>query len=263
MREYKSTITLVNNSRGIWSLDPSLGCNSGTKESEKGCYNDCYAARTAKKYGYDFTKTVLRSFESESHLQNIKNKIRKIDMPFVRMGTNGDPSENWEHTINIIESIFNDKQLSFFKEDKKQIVIITKHWTNLTNEQLLKISKYNICFNTSVSALDKTELLSNALIQFERLKPYSKSLLRVVSCDFNKENKEGLRLSIVQDELFKIDKVLDTVFRVFKNSEYVTSGTINIKQTKFLGKKCYVSKFNRKTFFGKCSKCLEMCGVNM
>ena len=62
MREYKTEITLTNNSRGIWTLDPTIGCNSGMENTEKGCYGDCYAARYSKKYGYDFSKTVLTSF---------------------------------------------------------------------------------------------------------------------------------------------------------------------------------------------------------
>ena len=263
MREYKKIITLSNNSRGVWSLDPSLGCYNGTLENEKGCYNDCYAARTAKKYGYDFSKTVLRDFKNISHLESIKNKIKKIDMSFIRMGTNGDPSENWEHTIKIIELISKDKQLSLFKEGKKQIVIIAKHWNTLTEEQLKTISKYNICINTSVSALDDKDQLHKCLNEYSRLKPYCKSILRIVSCDFNKENEKGLELSKLQERLFLNENVIDTVFRVFKNSEYVTSGLINIHQTIFLGKKCYVSKYNKKTYFGKCSSCLEMCGEKL
>lgn len=263
MREYKNIITLSNNSRGVWSLDPSLGCYNGTLENEKGCYNDCYAARTAKKYGYDFSKTVLRHFKNRSHIEQIKNKIKRIDMSFIRMGTNGDPSENWEHTLNIIKELSNDKQLSLFKEGKKQIVIITKHWNKLTHNQLKEISKYNICINTSVSALDKKELLDSCLKEYNRIKPYCKSILRIVSCDFNTENKKGLELSKLQERLFYNENVIDTVFRVFKNSKYVTSGLIKIHKTKFLGKKCYVSKYNKKTYFGKCSSCLEMCGEKL
>ena len=101
MREYKTEITLTNNGRGIWTLDPSIGCNSGLADNEKGCYNDCYAARYSKKYGYDFSKTVLRHFKDEKHIESIVRKINKVDMPFIRMGTSGDPSENWEHTFAV------------------------------------------------------------------------------------------------------------------------------------------------------------------
>lgn len=254
MREYTNKISLTHNERGIYSLDTSLGCSSGLENNAKGCYNDCYAARYAKKYGYDFSKTKLRFFENEKHIKRTINQINKIDMPFIRIGTSGDPSENWEHALSIIDKI---------KDCEKEIVIITKHWTNLTDEQILRLTKYKICINTSTSALDESKLLNNALFQHERLKMYCKAILRIVSCDFNKENKKGLELSKVQDYIFKNYDCLDTVFRVSKNNQLVTDRIINIHETKFMGKKCNVSKFNKKAFFGKCKNCLEMCGLNM
>ena len=103
----------------------------------------------------------------------------------------------------------------------------------------------------------------SCLNEYERLKPYFKSVLRVVSFDFNKKNKKGLNLSLLQDYIFNSYEVLDTVFRCSKNNPLYKEGVINIHSTKFLGKKCYVSKFNKKTYFGKCSSCLEMCGQKM
>ena len=263
MREYTNKITFTKNSRGIYSLDPSLGCFSGLESNKKGCYNDCYAARYSKKYGYDFSKTILRYFENESHKHKIIKQITKIDMPFIRMGTSGDPSENWEHTLDIIKIICSKYQLSLFPEQQKEIVIITKHWKTLTDKQLDFISKYNICINTSVSALDNEALLKKGLEQFKRLKPYCKSILRIVSCDFNQDNEKGNKLANIQKKLFKEYPIIDTVFRCSTNNKLVLDGIINIKKTKFLGKKCYVSKYNKKTYFGKCGNCLEMCGAKM
>lgn len=34
-------------------------------------------------------------------------------------------------------------------------------------------------------------------------------------------------------------------------------------EAKFLGDKCYVSKYNPKTYFGNCNFCIEKCGINM
>ena len=59
MRHFKNKITLIKNSRGVYDLDTSKGCYSGILHNEKGCYNDCYAARYSKKYGYDFSKTIF------------------------------------------------------------------------------------------------------------------------------------------------------------------------------------------------------------
>lgn len=254
MREYKSKISLTKNSRGIYSLDTSIGCSSGMSNNKGGCYNDCYAAKSAKLYGYDFSKTVLRFFENKKHEIKIVNQINKIKLDFVRIGTSGDPSENWDHTINVLKII---------SKSNKEIVIITKHWTSLTDEHLLFLNTINVCINTSVSALDNPILLKNCIEQYNRLKPFCRSILRIVSADFNLQNEIGLKLSIIQHDLFKNEDTLDTVLRVNKNNKYVTDGIINIKQALFLGKKTNISKFDRKTYFGKCSSCHEMCGVKI
>lgn len=254
MREYSNTISLTKNSRGIYSLDPSIGCSSGLANEKGGCYNDCYAAKSSKLYGYDFSKTVLRSFQNEKHRKLIVNQINKVKLDFVRMGTSGDPSENWEHTINILKGI--DKC-------NKEIVIITKHWTNLNTEQMQYLSTINVCINTSVSALDKEHIYKNGLDQYNKLKYYCKSILRIVSADFNLNNETGHRLAKLQNALFRNDDALDTVLRVNKRNDLIKSGVINVKETTFLGKKALVSKFNRSTYFGKCSTCHEMCGINI
>lgn len=261
MKSYKTTISLNCNSRGVYSLDPIMGCHSGTKENKNGCYNDCYAVKAARIHGYDFSKVVLRDFESESHCAHIVNDIDRIPLPFVRMGTMGDPSENWEHTLKICRSI-QEKQLRLF-DRAKQIVIITKHWHNLTDSELLSLENYNICVNTSVSALDNFDVLENGLEQFERLKPYCKSILRIVSADFNQDNKMGAALAKIQEDLFSYGSTLDTVLRVNKHNPYVKQGVIKIKESKFLGKKQWISKYNKKTYIGHCSTCREMCGVNL
>jgi len=252
MREYKKTITLTENGRGIWTLDTVMGCNSGILENPKGCFGDCYAARSARIYGYDFSKNVLRYFKNEKHKESIIRKINKLKFPFVRIGNSGDPSEDWEHTITIIEKI---------KDVNKQFVIITKHWNKLNLNQLNRIKKLNICINTSVSAIDNN--LHDSIIQYELLKKYCKSILRCVSFDFNLKNKKGSEYYLIQNWIFQNYEVLDTVFRCGKSNDMYKKGIINIKETKFLGKKCYVSKMNRKTYFGNCHNCLETCGINI
>jgi len=220
MRNYSNKISLTKNSRGIYSLDTSIGCGNGMQNEQGGCYNDCYAAKSAKLYGYDFSKTVLRDFENEYHRRFVLNQINKVSLDFIRIGTSGDPSENWKHTISILKKI--DKC-------NKEIVIITKHWTNLSDEDLRYFSTINICVNTSVSALDKPHLISNCVYQYNRLKMVCKSVLRVVSCDFNLNNIIGHKLYKIQLELFKNKNVLDTVLRVNKNNKLVKEVVINIK----------------------------------
>ena len=253
MKQYSSTIALIKNSRGIYGLDTSIGCSSGM-ETPGGCYGDCYAAKSAKLYGYDFSKTVLRKFTSEKHKREIVAQIDKIKLDFVRIGCSGDPSENWDHCISILNVI---------ARSNKEIVIITKHWTLLTDQQLQYLSTINVCINTSVSALDELSQLQRNLAQYNRIKPYCKSVLRIVSCDFNTENIEGYRMHLIQQQLFANEAVIDTVFRPSKTSQYIANGIVNTKVGVFNGHKALMSKYNRKTYTGKCASCKEMCGVRV
>jgi len=263
MRPYSDVITFSRNSRGVYSIDPSIGCSAGIANNPGGCYDDCYAFNAGNRYGYDFGKTVLRSFTSDNHLELIKDQIKKIDMPFIRMGTMGDPSEDWEHTLKICELLQEDYQLGLFNERPKEIVIITKHWTNLTLHQLVRIKKLRVCVNTSVSALDGAELLENSLAQHERLRGICRAVLRVVSCDFNAGNPEGARYKEIQGKLFKHENIIDTVFRPSKNNRLITEGIINVRAKRFLKAKQLVSKANKSTYLGRCENCQEMCGVSM
>ncbi len=262
MKEYNNIIGLIENERGVYSLDTTMGCSSGTMSDPRGCYYDCYAANAARRYGYDFTKTVARYFKSIAHQERIKKEIEKIKMPFVRIGSSGDPSENWEHTLNVCKVICTRSQLRIFPKQEKEIVIITKHWKKLTDEQLIELANYKVCINTSVSALDENRL-AECLTEFERLKPFCKSVLRVVSCDFNMDNPTGHRLAKIQSELFKNSPTIDTVLRVSKSNPYVLNGVIKVKKGRFLGAKMLISKYNKKTYLGKCSTCREMCGIRL
>ena len=252
MRTYGNKITLTENGRGVWTIDPIMGCKSGVEKDKKGCFSDCYAARNARIYGYDFSTNVLRDFVNDKHLKSIIRKANKIEFPFIRMGNSGDPSENWNHTINILEKL---------KGVNKQFIIITRHWNKLSLDELKRLSKLNVCINTSVSAIDNDVELHNNLQQYEILKKYCKSVLRCVSFDFNTSNTNGLKYSVIQNWIFNTYDVLDTVFRCSKSNYLYREGTINIKETKFLGDKCYVSKYNPKTYFGNCNNCLEKCGL--
>lgn len=264
MKTYKDVISLSKNGRGIWDLDTIKGCASGLSYNKDGCYGDCYAYKTAKRYGIDFSTSIERKFKDKAHLRLIVNKIEKIDMPFIRIGCSGDPSENWEHTINIIKQVRENSQLSLFDiSSTKQIVIITRHWKLLSDQQLIDISKYNICINTSVSALDDDNLIKNSLEQYNRIKPFCKSVLRVVSCDFNEDNNIGKLMAEKQRKLFKNENIIDTVFRPSSKNQFVIDGIINVKKMAFMKKTALVSKYNKKAFLGKCENCIELCGLNL
>lgn len=252
MRTYSENITLTVNKRGVLVLDTIMGCASGVKDSKYGCYNDCYSARRANMYGYDFSVNILRKFKNENHRNSIIKKINKSSFPFLRIGNSGDPSENWGHTISII------KELDGIN---KPVVIITKHWNKLTLEHMLELKKRNITINTSISAIDSE--LHERIEQYEILKNYCNSILRCVTFDFNKSNDIGLRYSILQDWILNTHDILETIFRASKQNKLIVDGIINTKDSVFLGSKCTVSKRNKKTYFGNCINCIEKCGVNL
>ena len=254
MIDFLDRITLVKNARGVWDLDTTKGCLSGMKQNSKGRYGDCYAARSSKRYGYNFAHTTVRKFDDLKHLELIRDQIMDIDMPFIRIGVTGDPSESWRHTISVIKLL---------QGCGKCVVVVTKHWNTLTDNQMKVLLKCDVCFNTSVSALDAPVLLKHRLLQYHRLKDYCKSVLRIVSCDFNLSNLTGMCFNETQKELFKNQLIIDTILRVSPNNKYVLDGILNIERVKFLGNLRYVSRYNKNTYFGRCETCPEMCGLNV
>ncbi len=205
-----------------------------------------------REFTKDTQQLFLFDFEDEQHLNRIIKDLKKIEMPFVRIGEMGDPSWDWVHTLSICNKI---------KPAGKPIVIITKHWSTIPNT-LLPMLK-GLCINTSVSALDEPEELEERLDQYERLKPYCNSVLRIVSCDFSLENEEGAARARVQDLLFKKAKTIDTVFRPSHGNPLVVRGVIKTEKVAFLKTKMLASIHNPATYFGRCDTCPEMCGINL
>lgn len=244
MRQYNNKISLVQNNRWVWDLDPFKWCYYWTLDNKKGCYWLCYAANIAKFRWFDFKNVVYRDFEDEKHLKEIWRQLLKI--PFVRLWTMCDPSHDWKHTIKIIEQI---------KKYNKNIVIITKHWTTLTDKQILKLKW--ICINTSISALDTKQQIEHRLRQYNRLKNHCNSVLRVNTCDFKESffNEE----KDIQEKLLKNENVIDNVLRFPKSNEI--SFLSNVKKYEFLGKKIFASKHNNDIYMWNCSNCKELCWI--
>lgn len=250
MSEYTHKITLSQNERGVWDLDPFKGCSDGLENNPNGCYGVCYAANIAKFRGYDFSKTIKRDFIDEKHEQKIFNKLKQI--PFVRMGVSCDPSYNWYHTLNIVEKI---------KKYQKNIVIVTKHWKELSDIQLKRLN--GVVINTSISAIDKPEQIQKRIFWYNKLVFYCKSVLRVNTAKFNLENEQGSFYNKIQNDLLKNEKIIDNILRLPKSHKLVKEGVILTKKEKFLDTFISVSKNNDKTFLGYCRNCQEQCGINL
>lgn len=240
MRTYKTKISLTKTYRGVWELDTFKGCEQG---ANNGCYGICYAARLAKARGYDFTNVVKRDFINQEHFIEISNKLKKI--PFVRIGVMCDPSHNWEHTLNIVDKI---------KHYQKNIVIITKHWKELKEEQLSRLK--GLVVNTSISALDSEAQRDKMLYWYNKLKPYCRSILRVNTADFNDSE-----LRMIQDSLLSNENIIDNILRFSKSHHLVKDGIINVTKQKYLKSYIYASKHSDNIYFGFCNNCLDQCGI--
>lgn len=266
MKTFNDKLTLNKNSRGCYILDTVKGCSCCETEKPNGCYDDCYAKKIASRYKIDFIHPVKRDFIDNSlqlhfpdfydsdHILDILKELKHINMPFVRIGEMGDPSENWEHTINVC---------SIITAAKIPIVIITKHWKKIPDGLLKSIRLLDLCINTSISSLDTQPEREHRLQQYDRLQNYCKSVLRVVSCNFNTDNELGYKMAEIQKQLFENDKVLDTVFRPSSNNPLVVNKIINVEKVKFLKSTMLASRYRKNAYLGRCETCTDMCGLNL
>jgi len=253
-RRYKDELTVDVNEKGVLDLDTVKGCSLGIKDNPGGCWGVCYAKKVADFRGLNFAVSVQRRIKGLTHARQLAKVILSYPFEFVRIGTMGDPSHAWLHTLTICK---------WLRGCHKIPVIVTKHWVVAPDSILEGFGKLGVIFNTSISALDTDEHLKYRLEQYERYKKYGKSILRIVSCDFNRENEEGKRRAEIQDNLFKYDKALDNPLRCPKEFDWVKRGVIRVSKEKDLNSEVYMSKWNKSTHTGDCENCNERCGVNM
>ncbi len=252
MKNYKDELTVEENQKGVLDLDTVKGCTFGCQNCKKGCWGLCYAYKIATFRGIDFTKSVTRWLKTKRQIKEIGKKIFRSNKEFIRIGTMGDPCHNWNYTIRICKWVV---------KSGKPIVIITKHWIKLTDEQMKQLGDLGVIINTSLSALDTKEQIKYRLEQYERYKKYGRSVLRIISCDFNRDNEIGKELAEIQDELFKNDYIIDNPLRVPLSYPMVKSGIIKVKKIMDINSEVYISKFNPETYIGVCENCPEKCGI--
>lgn len=253
-REYNPEISAAINEKGVLDADSVKGCYFGIKNNPAGCYGACYAKKIADFRRINFADSVPRYATRPGAMRSVERLLAGYRLPFVRIGTMGDPSHDWPATLYLATAL----SLS-----GKQVVIVTKHWLTAAEEILAALGEISAIINTSISALDTPEQRDYRLGEYERYKRFGKSILRIVSCDFNPDHPEGRRLMEIQAGLFLNDRVIDNPLRVGPAYPPVKSGIIRLKKVKDLNKAVWMSKFNDATYTGKCSGCPELCGVNL
>jgi hypothetical protein len=116
-RQYKPILTAVENQKGVLDVDTVKGCTAGMRAyPDGGCYGECYAQKTAARYGIDFTVSVSRKLTRETRAQ-VFHAVKDYPANWYRIGTAGDPCHDWDNTLDVCE---------FLQHTGKAPVIITK-----------------------------------------------------------------------------------------------------------------------------------------
>ena len=251
-RRYLPRLTVTENRKGVLDVDTVKGCSFGMATyPDGGCYGECYASKTAKTYGIDFTTSVSRKMTDEvACFFAVKNHYNS----WYRIGTAGDPSHDWENTIRICEIL---------RDTKKVPVIITKHWITLSESQLDRLRCLSAVINTSTSGMDTDEEIKHRTEQIDRARRAGlESLNRVVTCFFGR-SQWSRECQEKQDYLMSFDKTIDNPFRVGKSNLHVKCGDILITRNNesIGGGSKFVSLHKHNVFLGRCKNCADQCGV--
>jgi len=254
VRPYRGVLTADVNEKGVLDVDTVKGCTAGMNARPgTGCYGGCYAANIAKFRGIDFTRAVVRKVTSGAHARQIERAVAAAPEGFFRVGTMGDPSHAWEHTVATVEWL----------APLAVPVIVTKHWMVATDAQLSRLVACGAVLNTSVSALDTPAELSHRERQIARYAARGGvSVARVVSCDFNADHPEGAAMAKVQARLFSLDPTLDNPLRVPRTHPLVKRDVVRLRSVRDLNTLRTISIGEEsRTYLGHCSACPDKCGL--
>lgn len=254
-RQYSNVITASVNGKGVLDIDTVKGCTCGMKAYPNGgCYGECYALKNATTYGFDFRVSVSRQFMGREHKATIIKQMNNHPAAWYRIGTAGDPSHDWGHTIAICNALWHVKKVP---------VIITKHWDVLTDTQVEKLARLGAVINTSISGLDTDGEIKHRVGQLERLRRAGlRSVARVVTCQFgSSEWAKSCREK--QDYLLSLAPIIDNPLRARKSNPHVISGDILLtRRNDSVGGGKYVSVHSPAVYLGQCDKCPDQCGVD-
>ena len=252
LKKYNPNLSASLNRKGVLDVDTVKGCEFGMgKYPDGGCYGLCYACKTARVYGYNFNKSVIREI-SNGERSKIEKVVKRHSAPWFRIGTMGDPSYNWDHTLDVCE------WLGKFKVP----VVVTKHWASLKYNHTVSLKNCNAVVNTSVSPLDTKEEVEYRVNTFKWLKEIGvNSVLRVVSVRFG-DTEKGKELKRIQEKIFKNTPIIDNPLRIPTTDKRVLSGDIIAQRHKGIGGGSTVSISNQGSYIGPCKTCPDQCGVN-
>ena len=255
-KTYSHVLTVTRNGKGVIDVDTVKGCTLGMGAyPDGGCYNECYANKTAYRYGLDFTKSISRKIIDREHLATITKLMNTFDTTWYRIGTSGDPSHDWNNTIVVCNAL---------RHTIKIPVIVTKHWIPLADEQIDKFARLGAVFNTSTSGMDTDGEIKHRVEQIDRLKQAGiKSINRIVTCKFGK-TEWARRCKEKQDYLLSIKPIIDNPFRCSNTNVLAINGDIIVsnKQESTGGGCKLVSLQSDNAYLGLCEECPDQCGID-
>lgn len=249
---YRPFLSVVENRKGVLDCDTVKGCSHGTSTyPDGGCYGECYAYKNAKRYGMNFTVSVVRRIKDAKKLFLY---IKNHHSTWYRIGVSGDPSLNWEHTVSVCE---------VFRKTGKTPVIITKHWNILSDDHLLRLKKLKAIINTSTSGLDSEIEITHRIGQFNRVSAFGlRSICRIVTCRYG-NTTFGKECNDKQMFLLSLGNKIDNPLRAGKNNKHVLSGDIVLTRRKdSIGGGKFVSLHRNDVYLGKCEYCPDQCGAD-
>jgi hypothetical protein len=251
--QYLPFLSVMVNGKGVVDCDTVKGCSAGmAKYPNGGCYGECYAYKTANRYGIDFKISVSRKLLN-SRFNSCFDVIKNHHASWYRVGTAGDPSHDWDHTISVCEAL---------QYTEKVPVIITKHWKSLSDSHLKRLKSLSAVINTSTSGMDTEGEIRHRVGQITRIKEAGiTSVCRVVTCEYG-ESGWARKCQEKQDYLLSFDYVIDNPLRASKSNKHVIAGDIILtRQDRSIGGGKYVSLHRPDIYLGVCENCPDQCGV--
>jgi hypothetical protein len=246
-------LTAIENEKGVLDVDTVKGCTLGMRAYPNGgCYGECYAQKTAARYGIDFRVSVSRKLTPWIRTA-VFFTIKNHRATWYRIGTAGDPCHDWENTLQVCEAM---------RGTGKTPVIITKHWIKLSDADIARLVAVGAVVNTSTSGLDTEQETRHRVRQIERLRAAGvRSVNRVVTCDYGDGRLAQARKQ-TQDHLLSIAPTIDNPLRASKTSALVTSGEINLTRIDAaIGGGKLVSLHRPDVYLGRCVGCPDQCGA--
>jgi hypothetical protein len=254
-RRYSNVLTVSINRKGVMDVDTVKGCSVGMATYPKGgCYGECYAYKNARTYGFDFRTSVSRQFMGREHKGTLIKMMLTYPVGWYRIGTAGDPSHDWTHTVAIVNALWHVHKVP---------VIITKHWLPMEDWHVEKLRRLGAVVNTSASGMDSGAEVAYRVGQINRLKESGvRSVCRVVTCNYG-SSEWARACKEKQDYLLSLAPVIDNPLRARKeNSRVVAGDVILARRGESVGGGKYVSVNSSDAYLGTCRDCPDQCGVD-